>query len=225
MTQSIAAQTFESDGLKYTILDDKEWTVSLAGAVDANITNLDIPSTVPYYPGGNVAGKIDCTVVEIGTRAFYQCSSLTAVRMASSVLNIGDRAFESCTSLKSITLSDNITYIGDSAFSFCNTLESIVMPTGLKGIGAYAFQYCQAQCDVTLNEGLESIGGDAFSNNDAMREIEFPSTPFLCTEIDAKQKFEQISSLSEILVVPSRYNIKRNLLCHERSGIIPYPGR
>ena len=79
MTQSIAAQTFESDGLKYTILDDKEWTVSLAGAVDANITNLDIPSTVPYYPGGNVAGKIDCTVVEIGTRAFYQCSSLTAV--------------------------------------------------------------------------------------------------------------------------------------------------
>ena len=99
------------------------------------------------------------------------------------------------------------------------------MPTGLKGIGAYAFQYCQALCDVTLNEGLESIGGDAFSNNDAMREIEFPSTPFLCTEIDAKQKFEQISSLSEILVVPSRYNIKRNLLCHERSGIIPYPGR
>lgn len=176
MTQSIAAQTFESDGLKYTILDDKEWTVSLAGAVDANITNLDIPSTVPYYPGGNVAGKIDCTVVEIGTRAFYQCSSLTAVRMTSSVLNIRDRAFESCTSLKSITLSDNITYIGDSSFTFCNTLESIVMPTGLKGIGAYAFQYCQALCDVTLNEGLESIGGDAFSNNDAMREIEFPST-------------------------------------------------
>ena len=61
----------------------------------------------------------------IGSRAFYDCSSLTSVTIGSGVTSIGDRAFSGCTGLTSITIPNSVTSIGDRAFSGCSSLIEV----------------------------------------------------------------------------------------------------
>lgn len=178
VVQCVVAQNFEYGGLNYTVTDTKEWTVTLTGPVDKSITTLDVPAKVPYTRETADKGTetIFCTVTEIGSWAFYECSSLTNISMAETITKIGSRAFQGCTALENLSLSDNITSIGDFGFENCSTLQTITMPENLKTLGNSVLSYCATLRKVTLNEGLESIGANAFSNNNAMLEITFPST-------------------------------------------------
>lgn len=178
MFQAAGAQTFESGGLKYQVTDATEWTVTLTGPVDKEITTLDIPATVPYHrqTADNRTETITCTVTAIGYNAFYECKSLTTVKMAGTVTKIEGRAFQRCAALESLELSDNIASIGEFAFSSCSVLESVEFPPALKTIGRDAFENCSMLRIVTLNEGLESIGESAFAGNNAMLSLTFPST-------------------------------------------------
>ena len=81
------AYDFKYNGLNYTILSNENHTCCVTRN---NITgNIDIPATVEY-------NGTEYKVVEIGNKAFYDCSELTSVNIPNSVTDIGDRAFRYC---------------------------------------------------------------------------------------------------------------------------------
>lgn len=57
------------------------------------------------------------------------------------VINIGSGAFKDCSSITSITISDSVTSIGGSTFANCSSLKSITIPNSVMEIGKNAFGY------------------------------------------------------------------------------------
>jgi len=87
---------------------------------NSGLTNVTIPNSV----------------TNIGTNAFYHCTSLASVTIPNSVTNIGTYAFYYCTSLTSVTIPNSVTNIGDSAFAFCG-LTSVTILYGVASVGEH----------------------------------------------------------------------------------------
>ena len=96
-------------GLDFYLQDDGTYTVSCGNAKDHN--EIVIPAT---YKGK--------AVTSIANKAFYECSSLTSIKIPDSITSIGDFAFFGCSSLESIEIPDSVTSIGYDAFSGCSNL-------------------------------------------------------------------------------------------------------
>ncbi len=92
--------------------------------------------------------KIPTSVTKIGDSAFYECSQLNSVEMAS-VNKIGNSAFSGCTGLTDIKFSDRLWVIGNMAFYNCNKLKHIEIPSSVDNIGRYVFYYCSGLIDIT----------------------------------------------------------------------------
>lgn len=59
----------------------------------------------------------------IPDNCFYQCSSLTDVRIPDSILNIGKNAFYQCDKIDYIVLNNRIKTVADNAFAMCSDLR------------------------------------------------------------------------------------------------------
>ena len=107
--------------LRYSF-DSTNQTYSVKGY--SNITENDtviIPDT--YNDGTNG----EHPVTSIGNGAFYNCSSLTSVKIGNSVTSIGSSVFENCSSLTSVTIGSGVTSIGFFAFSGCSSLIQLIL--------------------------------------------------------------------------------------------------
>ncbi len=103
-------------------------------------------------------------VTDIGSFAFFGCSSLTSITIPESVTRIGGEAFRECSSLTSITIPESVICIEGYAFQDCRSLTSITFQDGLTSIGEYAFIGCGIT-SITIPESVTSIGQGAFPTN------------------------------------------------------------
>lgn len=78
------------------------------------------------------------------------------------VTSIGSKAFYQRSSLVSVTISEGIRSIGSRAFSGCENLTSMMIPDGVVSVGAYAFQNCRSLTRINLPRSISSIGEAAF---------------------------------------------------------------
>lgn len=97
-----------------------------------------------YYDYNNFYTSNDI----IGEYTFYNCGSLTSVKLPSSVTKIGKSAFEGCKSLTSVNIPSSVTEIVEFAFRDCGSLTSVNIPSGVTSIRSYTFYGCK---------GLKSI--------------------------------------------------------------------
>src|ERR1035438_9467654 len=111
-----------------------------------------IPDTTNGYP-----------VVNIGSNAFYNCTSLTNVTIGTNVVSIGDYAFAECDSLTNVLIPNSLANIGDGVFYDCYGLTSVIIDNGVTNIGDYVFYECLSLTSVTIGKGLTSIGDHGFS--------------------------------------------------------------
>lgn len=81
------------------------------------------------------------TVLQIGEKAFQDCSALSTVELPQSLNYIGNAAFQN-SGLKTIILPNNLKSIGTSAFENCSSLSAIYIPGNSLVIGANAFGNC-----------------------------------------------------------------------------------
>ena len=139
-----------ADGLKYSITDAEQKTVSVSGYIGA-ATELVIPAEVTHEDktykvtaigGYAFLGDFTLTrvtipegVTTIEGYAFFGCTSLTKVTIPEGVTHIGNRAFWSCTSLTSVSLPASVTHIGNRAFWGCTSLTSVSLPASLTECG------------------------------------------------------------------------------------------
>ena len=159
-----ARETFEQDGVKYSVVDygSTRECVEVAGLSEASQVVV-IPRSVGRYK-----------VIAIGALAFRDCSGLTSVTIPESVTSIGADAFQDCSGLTSITIPESVTSIGEAAFSGCSSLTSVTIPEGVTSIGEHTFNGCRGLTSVTIPEGVTSIGGYAFYNCSGLTSITIP---------------------------------------------------
>ena len=113
-------------------------------------------------------------VTSIGSNAFYNCYSLTAINVPDGVTSIGNGAFMYCTSLTSINIPDGVTSIGIGVFQSCYSLTSINIPDGVTSIGSSEFQNCYSLTAINVPDGVTSIGNGAFYNCFSLTSINIP---------------------------------------------------
>ena len=124
-------------------------------------------NTAPWV---NYRTKIEIVTIEngvtsIGSYAFYQVyGNLTEIKMPNSIVSIGYRAFYDCSSLTKVTMSDNLINIGDSAFNSCNSLTSIEIPDGVTSIGSLVFAHCDELTSIVIGNNVTNINTNAFYN-------------------------------------------------------------
>jgi hypothetical protein len=94
-------------------------------------------------PKDVVTTAVDPSVTTIENYAFYQCTSLTTIKIPSQVTTIGNHAFNGCTSLTSINMPQ-VTTVGISAFYRCTSLKAINitnLATTIGGTNTFLWMY------------------------------------------------------------------------------------
>jgi hypothetical protein len=124
------------------------------------LTNIVVAAQNPAYAsaGGVLFDKATNTLIECpaGFKGSYS--------VPGSVTNIGSYAFWACSSLTNVTLGNSLTSIGSDAFSFCN-LTSVTIPNSVTSIGSLAFDNCYNLTSITVaaqNPAYASVGGVLF---------------------------------------------------------------
>ena len=121
-----------------------------------------------------IPAEIDgMSVTEIGEKAFYINSFLTAVNLPDSIVKIGKDAFNGCFNLAEVNLPDSVAEIGEYAFCGCSSLIEVNLPDSVAEIGSSTFLSCTSLTKVDLPDGLNKIGMCAFSWCENLREIDF----------------------------------------------------
>ncbi|MBQ4585160.1 MAG: InlB B-repeat-containing protein [Clostridia bacterium] len=153
-----------TDGISLTDANG-EWTVS---AYTGTATDVVIPKS---YKGKNVTS--------IGSKAFYNCNSLTSVTIPSSVTEVGEDAFFNCSSLTSVNYLGeveqwcNISFgnvianpLSNGAKLYLNgtLVTGLVIPDTVMKIKSCAFAGCTSLTSVTIPNSVITIGSSAFYN-------------------------------------------------------------
>ncbi len=193
------------EGLVFRLSDDGSYYILTDfGDSDAeNLRNITLPSTygnkpvaaIGDYAFGN-CDAIECVVIptsitEIGSGAFYGCTSLgrvvfeTTESGKTTVTSFGESAFERCSKLTvmtsyateeatGITIPTSVVSFGSSLFRNCTSLDVITLPDTLTAITDSMLEGCVTMTDITVPASVTSIGASAFKNCATLVNISFP---------------------------------------------------
>ena len=112
------------------------------------------------YSNGRGVIVFDKNITAISEYAFYNCSTLTSIKMPKSITKIKDYAFYD-TALSEIDIPVNVTEIADYAF-YSTQIENLVIPNKVTTIGNYSF-YNSNISSLTIGANVTTIGDYAFS--------------------------------------------------------------
>jgi hypothetical protein len=135
---------------QYTYSNNNNGTVTITGYTGPG-GSVTIPATLGGLP-----------VSVVGTFAFSNCTTLTAVTFPNSVGSIGVAAFYTCPNLTNATLGNGVTNLGNGAFSSCSSLANVILGRSLASIGSVAFLSCSSLTSLTIPAGVTNIGDNAF---------------------------------------------------------------
>ena len=161
---SVCAQaaTFVVDGVNYTTTTDT--TVSVARSSYSGA--IVIPEAVTYNGSSYQVTAID-------TKAFYECTGLTAVTLPPTLQRIGTDAFYYCTALTAVNIPAKVQNIENEAFYCCVRLNDLVLNEGVKTIGESAFEYT-AISQLNLPESVTTLKYGAFGNCPYLTNVHIP---------------------------------------------------
>ena len=167
---SVSAVETVINGLWYDILKKaKEAKVIQNKNYPEYSGDIVIPETVEYE-------GVSCNVTSISDRAFFQCYSLTSMRIPSSVTSVGNQAFFGCSGLTSMTIPNSVTSIGSEAFFSCSYLTSVSIPNSVTSIGGGAFSNCSRLTSVTIPNSVTSISYYTFSDCSGLTSVTIPNS-------------------------------------------------
>lgn len=181
----------------YYLVEKGSYFLPAGPSYDTVYVEADVVAIYPeaFYEKNITSIKI-LPAVEVGEKAFKNCTALTDVVFTGGATIINEYAFSGCSSLRNVNFGNHntLTEIKYFAFENCTSLTSIQLPetierlngfTGcagltrlnlpnkLKTIGLYAFKDCTGLTQISCPENLESIGQEAFKNCTQLDKITF----------------------------------------------------
>ncbi|HIW75834.1 MAG TPA: leucine-rich repeat protein [Candidatus Gordonibacter avicola] len=163
----------EASGLIFRMRSDGA-SLSVAAA-DPNVISgtFIIPSSY------ELAG-VSYPVKEIGKRAFFGGTHITAVTIPDSVEIIGVQAFRGCLEISRVTISENsaLEVIEQDAFADIDHVASIYLPKNVRVIERTAFYDCPAlnRVEFASPNTLEILGESAFQQCIRLTSIQLPDS-------------------------------------------------
>lgn len=210
-----------------------------------NEHRITIPAHVTQdaqtYPVSKIGDRVFCnykyvltsvqipdTVTEIGSNAFYNCTSLESVTIQdnkpSCVKKIGRQAFMFCSELTDIPILDSVTEIGSESFHHCEELDTVTIPEGVTSVADGMFSYCYSLHTVTLPDSVTAIEERAFTGT-ALTQIHIPAN---VTRIET-DAFSECFALSTITSDSESYPSIDNVLYEKAANgdyaLIRYPSQ
>ena len=143
---------FTVDKVKYTITSMNPKSVNATG-FETGITTVTVPSSVSCF-------DMTFTVSSVAEKAFYGCTTLTAIEIDAPVAGV--KSFANCSALKTVDLSA-VNSIDGYAFYGCGSLESITFSDDLNTVKASSFggiQFFVGEDQVSVSAG--NLAGKAF---------------------------------------------------------------
>ena len=175
-TKQVKAETsFELGDFSYTITSKTE--VSVTGYLSGK-TSVNIPGEVTY-------NGIKYSVRSIGYYAFRNNTSIKTVTIGEGVEEIGDLAFYNCSSLTSVRIPSTFTttdaaYLNEEysagPFGNCKMLTDVVLAEGIKSIPAYTFKSCNGITSVKIPNSVSIIGESAFEYCTNLKTVDIPDS-------------------------------------------------
>lgn len=167
-------------------------------SVDGVVYSKDMTRLV-YCPPAKPFIKIPDSVTQIGTGAFMNHQTLSAITLSDNITSIGASAFSGCQSLTEVDVPDSVTTIGNNAFTACKNLAEIHIPDSVTSMGEYALagcsslasvklpkkltelkkgllQYCTGLTEIGWPENLTKIGGSCFMGCSGLTAIDIPDS-------------------------------------------------
>ena len=125
------------------------------------------------YSNGRGVIVFDKNITAISEYAFYNCSTLTSIKMPKSITKIKEYAFY-CTGLSEVEVPANVTEIADYAF-YDTPIRNLSIPKMVTLIGNYAFSGC-GLINISIPNSVTSIGKSAFSGCDNLTSVSIPNS-------------------------------------------------
>lgn len=193
-SQTVSAQDFEYNGLKYTVISEELKTCKTADNVWGDPLSYSGDISIPPVAVRSYGNSY--TVVEIGYMSFSQCSTINSVTLPSTITLIDKRAFDSCINLTSITIPESVSEIRHGAFMHCKSLKSINFPQSLSNIPSSVCYDCKALEECRIPENVQSIGDEAFRDCSSLKSLYIPKS---VSEI-GKRVIMNCSALASLVV-------------------------
>ncbi|ELP85402.1 hypothetical protein EIN_086840 [Entamoeba invadens IP1] len=159
--------------------------------------HLVIPKSVVCLGNSVFSSRNDLThftlpsqITEIGKEVFCMCYNLKSVDL-SFLDTIPKFCFFNCCSLTSLKLSSSLRLIKDGAFYQCGGLEHIVVPSTVTKVGGMSFYQCFSLKTVLFEKGctLDRIESCTFYRCHNLRSITLPQ----CRELENLSLFKTLS--------------------------------
>lgn len=172
--------------------------------------------------------QIPDTVTEIGSNAFYNCTSLKSVTIQdnkpSCVKKIGRQAFMFCSELTDIPILDSVTEIGSESFHQCEKLDTVTIPEGVTSVADGTFSYCYSLHTVTLPDSVTAIEERAFTGT-ALTQIHIPANVAQIGTDAFSECFALSTITSDSESYPSIDNVLYEKAANGDYALIRYPSR
>ena len=208
---------------------------------DGKLSSLDLSDAKIVMGGGNyykVKRGLSTKYYNIkendivDSHMFYNCRSLTSLKLPKTVKKIEQYAMQYCKSLQKCTLPENLSEINDKAFANTN-LSEITFPASLTSIKSKAFSECNnlktlrftSPSVPTFNENafedcskLEKIYVPKASLNDYKEKLKLKPTVEFIGEDPGSTNINSLSTAAEVFEV-ERYNAKGQRINHPVKGM------
>ena len=139
--------SYGTEGLKFTIISEKDFTASVSGIEGGVVGVVSIPAYV------DISG-VRYKVTEISDRAFYQNKSISELYLPATVERIGISAFQACFNLTKAVIENGVRIIDNGAFFDCQRLSEVYIGSGVSKIEVAAFSNCPLL--LNINYALDS---------------------------------------------------------------------
>ena len=174
----------ENNGVIYRVSSDGNAEVC---AYIGETTHVNIESSYRGYPvtrigaeafrGASISGiTLPEGLLEIGERAFDECSFLRNIIIPETIKFIGNYAFKGCKWLTKIEIPASVSRVGDGAFRGCSELTAVVFFGDTTALGNYVFDDCSKLVGIELPQGLFAIGEQLFCDCESLTYIKIPDS-------------------------------------------------